>query len=348
MAWSARTASRALDAGVLIGRTNRGALCDDLLSHGGPPDGVAAFHRAFDLDRPVDFIRALPSRPLATPLTPEAFEGESAFLRSPVYVEVFEPLGLRYLATAVLYREPGWHSFMTLSRPRGAQPFSSRELDLFGRLAEHFGRAMALRYALAAANATKALLGDIIDRFDRRAIVVDAKGTPRFVNRLARAILELEDGLVTSGERIAAAVPSETRELRRLVAECASTSAGEGLAAGGTLRISRSGNSRDYVVVVSPLATTMLAGLDDRALALVMIADPEIRAPPPEQLAAAFGLTAAESKLAVRLMLDEMPAEAAAALGISVSTVRFHLRNLLAKTGARRQAELVSHLRSAA
>jgi DNA-binding CsgD family transcriptional regulator len=59
-----------------------------------------------------------------------------------------------------------------------------------------------------------------------------------------------------------------------------------------------------------------------------------------------YGLTAAEIFMAERLMNGDRPQQAAAALGIEVSTAPFHLGALFRKTDTRRQAELVRLLLS--
>lgn len=58
------------------------------------------------------------------------------------------------------------------------------------------------------------------------------------------------------------------------------------------------------------------------------------------QLAAQFGLTVAESRLAARLAEGRSVAEAAKVAGISIATARTHLRNIFAKTATSRQSEL--------
>ncbi len=58
-------------------------------------------------------------------------------------------------------------------------------------------------------------------------------------------------------------------------------------------------------------------------------------------LAQLFRFTAAESRLAMALLAGAEAAEYATANGVSLATVRTQLRSLLAKTGTRRQAELV-------
>jgi DNA-binding CsgD family transcriptional regulator len=59
-------------------------------------------------------------------------------------------------------------------------------------------------------------------------------------------------------------------------------------------------------------------------------------------VADSFNLTGSELKLLERLVDGESVADAAANLGIEISTARTHLARLFAKTGTKRQAELVT------
>jgi DNA-binding CsgD family transcriptional regulator len=61
-----------------------------------------------------------------------------------------------------------------------------------------------------------------------------------------------------------------------------------------------------------------------------------------------FGLTAAEARVLALLLDDCRPREIADELSISITTVRSHLQSLFAKTGTRRQSELVALAWSAA
>jgi DNA-binding CsgD family transcriptional regulator len=54
-----------------------------------------------------------------------------------------------------------------------------------------------------------------------------------------------------------------------------------------------------------------------------------------------FGLTPAEARLALHLVVGESLRSAAVKLSITYETARTHLKNIFGKTGTRRQAELV-------
>ncbi|HEX2257214.1 MAG TPA: helix-turn-helix transcriptional regulator [Afifellaceae bacterium] len=55
----------------------------------------------------------------------------------------------------------------------------------------------------------------------------------------------------------------------------------------------------------------------------------------------AYGLTAAEERLALLILQGLRLAEAETVLGIRHSTARTHMKRIYAKTGTRRQVELV-------
>jgi DNA-binding CsgD family transcriptional regulator len=63
---------------------------------------------------------------------------------------------------------------------------------------------------------------------------------------------------------------------------------------------------------------------------------------PIDLLRSHFGLTPAEARLALHLVAGETLRSAAAQFNISYQTARTHLKNIFKKTGACRQAELVT------
>ena len=79
--------------------------------------------------------------------------------------------------------------------------------------------------------------------------------------------------------------------------------------------------------------------------AAVWIVNTESPASPSEELLAAlFGLSRAEARLAVCVLLGRSAAQCARQFGVGVSTIRSQLRSIFSKTGVRRQAQLVALL----
>ena len=74
----------------------------------------------------------------------------------------------------------------------------------------------------------------------------------------------------------------------------------------------------------------------------MVVSDPDTRSGPlAQRLRERFGLTNAEARLAVALCSGAAVSEYAEKSGVSLLTVRAHLRALFAKTRCARQAELV-------
>jgi DNA-binding CsgD family transcriptional regulator len=99
-----------------------------------------------------------------------------------------------------------------------------------------------------------------------------------------------------------------------------------------------------YVAHVLPLTSgaRRLAGIAYSAVAALFICKVAAENPSsPEIIARAYRLTPTELRVLLATVEVGGVREVAAALGIAENTVKTHLRNLFAKTGARRQADLV-------
>ena len=79
----------------------------------------------------------------------------------------------------------------------------------------------------------------------------------------------------------------------------------------------------------------------ERLAALVLIRDPDANRLDPEMVGDVLGLTAAETRVAVLLAKGRSVRDIARELGRSENTVRWTLSNVLSKTNAARQADLV-------
>jgi DNA-binding CsgD family transcriptional regulator len=119
---------------------------------------------------------------------------------------------------------------------------------------------------------------------------------------------------------------------------------GRGIDPGRALRISRPSGKRPLVVWAAPVIPTLLSQFGfPGAHILLIITDPETT--PRCTIGAAFvelyGLTKAEAAVLEDLANGTTPEEIHVHLGMSLPTVRKHIQSLFAKTGVRRQIDLV-------
>jgi DNA-binding CsgD family transcriptional regulator len=95
---------------------------------------------------------------------------------------------------------------------------------------------------------------------------------------------------------------------------------------------------------VAPLGAELAA--NERPLAMILVADPDELSPSARDLAQAFGLTPAESRLAAALLTGKRLSDIAAASGVPITTLRTRLSSILRKVGVERQADFVRVLSS--
>lgn len=171
-----------------------------------------------------------------------------------------------------------------------------------------------------------------LDKLPVAVLVVDAEARIQFMNRRGAALCAAGDGITLGGQKICrASVPAETSRLHGLISSAIKD--GEG----GVMTLSR--------LRTSPLSLAVTALEDDgdaRTKAALYISDPDDHPiPPPEQVMRLLDLTLAEARLAHALALGLPLDDAAAGAGITIGTARGYLKQIFAKTGKARQAELV-------
>jgi DNA-binding CsgD family transcriptional regulator len=180
---------------------------------------------------------------------------------------------------------------------------------------------------------------------------------PVMVNARANSILVQRDGLRIQRNGIAAALPDETRALRRALAAAIDLSGrSPGLdsavnhGAASRMQISRPSPRLPLRVRIMPInPDTEWPGA--RARAGLFVTEPDDPVNEIEvlrrYLQARFRLTPAEAAFATEIIKGDGKKAAAQRRGISFTTARSHLSSIFAKTGVRRQAELVRLLMEA-
>ncbi len=275
--------------------------------------------------------------------------------RSEFYHDFLRPLGLERAMGGFLLREQDRGAFLAFQRGPGQPPFTPEELARYARLVPHLQRALQVHGRLAQGAALTGALAEGLDRLSLGVVVLDAAGRALHLNRAAETVVARRDGLWLDGAgRLGAVGRGEARRLERLVAGAALGAAATGApgsdpaAAGGMVRVGRAGGGSAYAVLVSRLSAGRFAefrtlGRVPAVLVLVRDPDGETR-PAPAVLAQLYGLTPSEGRLAAALAVGERLGDYAERAGISLNTVRFHLKAVFAKTGTASQAALAARL----
>jgi PAS domain-containing protein/DNA-binding CsgD family transcriptional regulator len=169
--------------------------------------------------------------------------------------------------------------------------------------------------------------------------VVFTDGSSRIIeaNPAGEAILRRGDGLTMHGGQICARRSFETTKLARLIANA--TAANESDFSAGCMLIARDFGLPSYVVRVAPVRNRS-AGYD-LPVAMIVVSAPKENLISERELADLYGLSPAESRLAVALArgkrMNQLPSE----LGVQITTLRTQLSSVLRKCEVERQIDLV-------
>ncbi|MCW8862042.1 MAG: response regulator [Rhodospirillales bacterium] len=178
-----------------------------------------------------------------------------------------------------------------------------------------------------------------LNRLPYGVLVIDKDYRAVFMNRIAAEIMACGDGIEVGVTGVCrTSVVCETHELHRLIDSAISGKSLEYAA----MSLSRPSMLRPLSVLVSPIGSSGYASAGKKAAALVFITDPESQtAPAADVLQRLYALTEAEARVVQALVGGKRLESAAEEFGVSMNTVRTHLKQAFRKTGTNRQSELV-------
>lgn len=262
--------------------------------------------------------------------------------RSEIYNDFLFKYGVRHLIVGRIGGAPWENECLSFLRPLGAQQYDEDERRFLARATGHFVRSSELRRQLRALESQRQADQTLLRHLPYGTVWVDAAGRVASFNDVAADILAAADGLRIKAQRLQA---DDAGGNRALAAAIAQATGAEGRR-GEWLAVRRKRHAQPLVVSILPArAEQAPQRAGDGPLALVILQD-MARRPLPRgaALRKMYGLTPAEARLAEALLDNQTVESYALSAQVSRNTVRSHLASLFAKTGTRRQAELLRML----
>ena len=263
-------------------------------------------------------------------LTPEELDHE------PIYRDVWRPRGVGWGMGTAISIPTGEKATFILSRRTELGPFERPSADRLDELRPHLARSVMISARLQLERARVA--GEALAAIGVPALVFNETGKVLSAN----ALIETMTGYVHWGafDRVALKDKGADQLLRDAVAHIDSE---------GGSRV-RSFPLRDADAEAAMVAHVIPIRLSARdiflrcaaVLAIMPVKAPQ--APPIELVQSLFDLTPAEARVARSLASGKTVEDMASDGGVSLNTVRTHVRGVLAKTGCDRQAEVVALL----
>lgn len=211
----------------------------------------------------------------------------------------------------------------------------------------HLARSIQMHLLLAGSRRAQTLAQVALDQMKLGIILLDSANRVCYLNRSAEALLGLPWGPRIVDRCLIFPTSGQTAVFRKLAAGTIATAQGKGMDPGGRLRCSLPGvpgAGLEFVVTPVPQEASMIEAGGEQACAVVFLSH-HGRAPVPwAPLVHTFGLTPAQARLAAHLAGGESLEESARLLEISIHTARTQIKVIFAKTGTRRQGELVALL----
>jgi DNA-binding CsgD family transcriptional regulator len=280
---------------------------------------------------------------LGKALTDASYESQEAYRRSEIHNEFFRPLDADHLMFVAIDRGALHDKSIVLRRSRQVGFYDPSAAAKLERLAAHLPNLFNLREKLRQSLETKNL-SSVLDRLGVAVLVTDRARAIQHVTKAADELLA--EGLALNGTKgILRARHVETdKRLHAAIRSCVDSFDHPREATRRwkfRLPISDT-DGPSLIATISPLLWCF-ADRGSAPAALVEITDP--RRPhveEPLELGACFGLTPAETRVAVALCEGYSIGRYAASAGISILTARTLLKRALGKTHTHSQSELVS------
>lgn len=186
---------------------------------------------------------------------------------------------------------------------------------------------------------------EALDLLNIGVVVCGSFGELLVANDTAEKILRARDGLELDSHGVLCANYQSNGSLSAVIREVAKNGGNGTGNVDSAFAVRRPSGKRALTLFVRAVNSKTQTPATHEAAALVMILDSALPVEATElELRQLYGFTSTEAQLANLLMEGMALEDCCDELGIRRTTVRMHLRNIFAKTGARRQGELVALL----
>lgn len=317
---------------VLMSQTNPGA-----------EDANAAYVAYYGRINPhVDLVDRLgPGKFVAM----ERHFGEAFVRKSEFYQDFYLRFGYRYLLSGTMHPSPERFSTFAFHRTPEQGAWRNADLSRAHAVMAHLQRVIQLVLRFEDLEHRNAAGEQALDAIACGVVALDARGHILIANREARRIIDHGGVFRATRTGLACLRPSDDLILQQAIRGACATGCGQAGGSGGALSLARPDGQRNFAVLVAPLPPRLPVFGIVRAVAIVFLTDPELKAEPTaDWLLRLFGLTPTEAKVAVALAEGLSVEEISAVHATTRNTVRTQVQSILEKTQTKRQAQLVSLL----
>lgn len=287
------------------------------------------------------FIPAIPEHGPAGRLhTSAGLVAPAAFRKSEFYADYMQPQRIFNCIGGFLCGSETNVVYFGLQRSETDGSFLAADGERMAPVVEHMRRAYRIRHRLAGLEADLGARDETLDRLGMGVVLIDRSGRVVYTNASAESLFACGDSpLGLHGRALVGSTDIVHREVQRVLW----LAYGAEERVHGALKLDAPSGKR-LSLVTAPLSCSehSIASSHPGAVAAVFLDYGRERKPSDlKLLSAIYGLTAAESKVALDLTHGMSVTDISERHGTTENTVRSQLKSAMHKTGTKRQAELV-------
>jgi DNA-binding CsgD family transcriptional regulator len=263
-------------------------------------------------------------------------------VKSCFYKEWLQPQGFVDTLQASLDKSPTDVVHLCFMRSGDSGMIDNATRDRLRLIIPHMRRAVLVGELVDRTTAQAATFGDALDGICAGLFLVDANGQIVHANASGHAMLAQGVLLRSHGDRLTPHDANAAQGLHEIFSSAANVRSDIGPRGGAVPITGRDGEHYVAHVLSLTAGARRQVGADDSAVAAVFVQKASLDLPSPQAaIGKLYKLTPTELRVLSGIVHVGGVPEVALAMGISVSTVKTHLRRLFAKTGTDRQADLV-------
>lgn len=282
-----------------------------------------------------------------TVLTSRQLIDAATLMETDFYRYWLRPQNLFHHLLGVLDTQGSQVTLLSFARARDKGAFWSDHSEFLFRLLPYLRQGLRAGGTIRRVQDVERILHDAIDVMPIGIVVLGCSGVVLNANRTAREIIDNEDALYLGSGGLGLKLTAGRFRFRDFLAGSGSESKPDPIGDTHTFSVPREGGKRPLTLLVMPVKDRTQRRSDRDPGAVLFIGDPERPVDiDPRQLVRMYNLSRAEARVAVLLARGMRLDQSAQHLGLTYETVRKHLKQIFAKTGTDRQAELIRTLTS--
>ncbi len=270
---------------------------------------------------------------------------DGGFLRTALYQQFLKPLNILHILGCDVVRNDSLCVKLTIERTREQGPFSGQDKELLELLSPHMQRAIRLREQHMHGSYMQSFFEESMARLAIGCLMLDGRGRLVSMNACAHRLVGSNRVLCVRNGQLRTSSQLEGKSLVKAI-DLALAASRNGCRAQRGVGLRLEGSTGVLDVVVKPLIADRTLDSCERPAVIVYLNErgQEGIDLDPAVLVGMYGFTHCESRLSTLLARGITLTEAADQLGVSINTVKTHLRGIYEKLGTNKQSRVVAQL----